>query len=100
MTSEDLKPPADSHHNPRAVGRCGTSIVVQDGADAAVPGEQRIAAEPEQVQVGETGFIRYIILQSALTPSLERLVTSSCGPKGRSDRTRSECQLGHRSGRR
>src|ERR1041384_637302 len=27
------------------------SVVVQDGADAAVLGEQRIAAEPEQVEV-------------------------------------------------
>src|SRR4051812_13543061 len=26
-------------------------VVVQDRADAAVPGEQRVAAEPEQVQI-------------------------------------------------
>ena len=51
MTSEDAKSPADRHRNPRAVGWCGTSIVVQDRADAAVLGEQRIAAVAEQVQV-------------------------------------------------
>src|SRR5580765_2885595 len=57
VTSEGMQesiPPADGHRNPRAV-REGqtwiTSIVVEDRAEAAVPGEQRIAAEPEQIQV-------------------------------------------------
>ena len=54
MTSEDMKPPADSHRNPRAVGRCGTSIVVEGRAGAALFGEQRVAAEPEQVEVERT----------------------------------------------
>src|SRR4051812_46563803 len=31
--------------------RLSPSIVVQDRADAAAPGEQRVAAEPEQVEV-------------------------------------------------
>jgi hypothetical protein len=34
-----------------------TSIVVEDGAEAALPGEQRVAAEAEQVQVeGRVGL--------------------------------------------
>src|SRR5690348_8591714 len=50
-TSEDMKPPTDSPRNPRAFGRCGISIVVEDRADPARVGEQRVAAEPEQVEV-------------------------------------------------
>src|SRR5262245_2499585 len=33
LTSEDRKPPGESHRIPRAVGRCGTSIVIQDRAE-------------------------------------------------------------------
>src|SRR5262249_38220737 len=51
MTSEAMKPPADCDDCPRAVERCGTSIVVEDRAGAAVLGEQRVASEPEQVEV-------------------------------------------------
>src|SRR5262245_60839224 len=50
MTSEDRKLPADSPRNPRTVGRCGTSVVVENRAEAALLGEQRIAAEPEQAE--------------------------------------------------
>src|SRR3954469_8330898 len=51
MTWEDAESPADSHRNPRAVGWCGTSIVVQDRSDAAVLGEQRVAAVAGQGEV-------------------------------------------------
>jgi hypothetical protein len=51
MMLASLGPPADSSRDLRAVWRCGTSIVVQDPADATAPGEQRIAAVAEQVEV-------------------------------------------------
>ena len=54
MTSEDMKesiPPAEGHRNPRALWSCASSFVVQNRADAAILGEQRVAAEAEQVQV-------------------------------------------------
>src|SRR5262245_56309152 len=51
LTSEDMEPPADSHRNSRAGGRCGTSIVVEDRAEAALLGDQRVTAVAEQVEV-------------------------------------------------
>src|SRR6185503_10651051 len=50
MTSEAMKPPADCEDSPRAVERCGASVVVEGRAGAAVLGEQRMAAVADQVQ--------------------------------------------------
>ena len=44
-------PPKEGNRHPRAVSRRETSIVVEDRAEAAGFGEQRIAAVAEQVQV-------------------------------------------------
>jgi hypothetical protein len=43
-------PPADLLRNPQAVNVAVLSIVVQDRAEAALLGEQRMAAEAEQVE--------------------------------------------------
>src|SRR5215831_3016551 len=48
---DESTPPAEGHRHPPAVCRRATSVDVQDCAEAAVLGEQRIAAEPEQVEV-------------------------------------------------
>src|SRR5262249_1256258 len=56
-------PPAEGHHHPQGVCRLANSIVVQDRAEATVPGEQRVAAEPEQVEVeGLVGLLLAVAL--------------------------------------
>src|SRR5262245_30107249 len=44
-------PPQEDHRTPRAVCRLATSIVVEDGAEAALLGEQGIAAEIGLVEI-------------------------------------------------
>ena len=48
---DESTPPAEGQRNPREVSRTATSVVVQDRADTAVLGEQRVAAVAEQVEV-------------------------------------------------
>src|SRR5262245_44230536 len=58
LDMDQSTPPAEGERNPRAVCRLATSIVVQDRAEGAALGGQRIAAEPEQVQVERfVGFL-------------------------------------------
>src|SRR4051794_5467096 len=55
-------PPAVTARNPRAAddaGIVGLSIVIEDRAGAAAPGEQGVAAVAEQVQVER--FIRLLL---------------------------------------
>ena len=60
MTSDrrETIPLADGHRNPRAARRC-TSIIVQERTEAAILGEQRVAAIAEQVQV--EGLVRLLL---------------------------------------
>src|SRR5262245_9265842 len=59
MTSEDMKPPADSRRNPRVVGRCGISVIVQDDAEAAVPGDSALLLSPNssKLKVSSASFL-------------------------------------------
>src|SRR5262245_16223041 len=51
LDMDESTPPEDGDGPPRAVSRLATSSGVQDRVEASVPGEQRVAAEPEQVEV-------------------------------------------------
>ena len=65
LALDESTPPSEGHRNPRAVCRLATSIVVQDRADAAALGEQRIAAVVEQVGVeGLAGLLLGVAFSS------------------------------------